>query len=126
MFNSHPLSVDTTHPKPGAGIMNTFAPTTQTASGTVERATTIGSVCKAAGAIAIVGMISLLSIAQLNRAQFAPSTAMDHTHQSELPSLLCRIDRRCPAMDLTHQSPPVGKTGDQTGALLGRTDSMIE
>jgi hypothetical protein len=125
MFNSHHLSVDTTHPKPGAGIMNTFAPTTQTASGTAERAT-IGSVCKAAAAVAVVGMILLLSIAQLSRAHFAASIAMDHTHQPELRSLLCRIDRRCPAMDLTHQSPPLGKTGDQAGALLGRTDNMIE
>lgn len=125
MFNSHYLIVETTHPKPGAGIMNTFAPTTETASSTAKRAT-IGLVCKAAGAVAIVGMISLLSIAQLNRAQFAPSTAMDHTHQPELRSLLCRIDRRCRAMDLTHQSPPLGKTGDQTGALLGRAENMIE
>jgi hypothetical protein len=125
MFNGHHLIVGTTHPKPGAGIMNTFAPTTRTASGTAKREI-IGSVCKAAAAVAVVGMISLLSIAPLSRAHFAPSIAMDRTHKPELRSLLCRIDRRCPATDLTHQSPPLGKTRDQTGALLGRTDNMIE
>jgi len=105
--------------------MNTLAPTIQTAGGTANRVT-IGSVCKAAAAVAVVGMISVFSITLLSRAHFAPTVAMDPAPQPELRSLLCRIDRRCPAMDLTHQPPLRGEAGDQTGELLTRADKVIE
>jgi hypothetical protein len=78
--------------------MNTLARTARTAGGTAMRVT-IGSVCKTAAAVAVVGMISVFSIAQLSRAYFAPTVAMDPTQQPQLSSLLCRIDRRCPAMN---------------------------
>jgi len=101
-----------THPKPGAKIMTTLAHTTQI-SGRDAKRVTIGSVCKLAAAVAVVGAISVFSVAQLSRAQSAPTVAADlpnqtelrnHlceiyrgcTHQTELRDLLCRIDHRCP------------------------------
>jgi hypothetical protein len=125
MLNTDRLIVETTHPKTGASIMNTLAPTTQMTRG-IAKCVTIGSVCKAAAAVAVGGMISVVLIAELSRAHFAPTIATDSTKQPELRSLLCRIDRRCPAMDLAHQSPPRGETGDQTGSLIGRAEKMIE
>src|ERR1700680_4267255 len=96
---------ETTHPDPRARIMNTLAFTIQTAGGTAKRVT-IGSVFKAAAAVAVVGIISVFSITLLSRAaQFAPPVALDSAPQPELRALLCRIDRRCPARDLTHQPP---------------------
>jgi hypothetical protein len=68
---------------------------TQTACGR-EKRVTIGVVCKVAAAAAIVTMISVFSADQMSRVRFAPTVAMDLTHQSELRELLCRIDRRCP------------------------------
>jgi hypothetical protein len=82
--------------------MTTFAHTAQIASRNVNRVT-IGSVCKAAAAVAVVGMISVFSIGQLSRAQFAP-LATGLTEQSDLRSLLCRIDRRCPAVGFTQRT----------------------
>jgi len=94
--------------------MSTLAPTSQTAGGTAKRVT-IGSVCKAAAAAAVVGMISVFSITLLSRAQFAPPVAIDTAPPPELRSLLCRIDRRCTATDLTHQPLLHVEAGDQTG-----------
>jgi hypothetical protein len=93
--------------------MTNFAHTTQTTGGNARRVT-IGSVCKVAAAVAVVGTISMFSIAQLSRAQSAPTVAADLanqtelrdrlcqiyrrcTHQTELRDLLCRIDHRCPS-----------------------------
>jgi hypothetical protein len=93
--------------------MTTLAHTTQTAGRNAKRVT-IGSVCKAAAAVAVVGTISVFSVAQLSRAQSAPTVATDLanqtelrnrlceiyrgcTHQTELRDLLCRIDHRCPS-----------------------------
>jgi hypothetical protein len=104
---------ETTHPKPGAKIMTTLAQTTQIGSRKARRVT-IGSVLKIAAAVAVVGTISVFSIAQLSRAQPAPTVAADLanqtelrndlcqiyrgcTHQTELRDLLCRIDHRCPS-----------------------------
>jgi hypothetical protein len=103
---------EATHPKPGAKIMTTLAHTTQI-SGRNAKHVTIGSVCKVA-AVAIVGTISVFSVAQLSRAQSAPTVAADLanqtelrnrlceiyrgcTHQTELRDLLCRVDHRCPS-----------------------------
>jgi hypothetical protein len=75
--------------------MTIFAPTTQIADGNAKSAN-IGSAFKAASAVAVVGIISLFSLAQMSGTPFAPSAA-DLTHQSELRGLLCRIDHRCPS-----------------------------
>jgi hypothetical protein len=93
--------------------MTNFAQTTQIAGGNAKRVT-IGSVCKVAAAVAVLGTISVFSIAQLSRAQSAPTVDADLanqnelrdrlcqiyrrcTHQTELRDLLCRIDHRCPS-----------------------------
>jgi hypothetical protein len=93
--------------------MTTLAHTTQTTDGNAKRVT-ISSVCKVLAAAAVVGTISVFSIAQLSRAQSAPTVAADLanqteqrdrlcqiyrrcTHQTELRDLLCRIDHRCPS-----------------------------
>ncbi len=105
--------------------MNILARATRTAGGTAMRVT-VGSVCRAAAAVAVLGLISVFSIAELSRAYFSPTIAMDPTHQPQLNSLLCRIDRRCRAMDLTYRSTPRSETGGQAGALLDRADKAIE
>ena len=73
--------------------MTTFAHTTQSAGRNVKRVT-IGSVCKAAAAAAVIGMISMYSVDQLSRAQAV--VAANPTPPSELRDLLCRIEGRCP------------------------------
>jgi hypothetical protein len=86
---------ETTHLKQGACIMNPLEQT-QTA-GSDEKQMTVGSVCKVAAAAAIVSVISVFSADQVSRTRFAPTVAMDLSHQSDLRNLLCRIDRRCPS-----------------------------
>ena len=93
--------------------MTTLAHTPQI-SGRNAKHVTIGSVCKVAAAVAIVGTISVFSVAQRSRARSAPTVAADLanqtelrnrlceiyrgcTHQTELRDLLCRIDHRCPS-----------------------------
>jgi hypothetical protein len=75
--------------------MTTFAHPAQIAIGNAKRVT-IGSACKTAAAVAIVGMISAVSVSLLSGAPFTPAATMDLTHQTELRDLLCRIDHRCP------------------------------
>jgi hypothetical protein len=81
---------ETTHPKAGAAIMTTFAHSTET-TGNAKRVTIFS---------AVFGMIAVFSVAQSSGTQ-APAVAMATAHQSELQGLLCRIDRRCPANELT-------------------------
>jgi hypothetical protein len=97
--------------------MTNFAQTTQIAGGNAKRVT-IGSVCKVAAAVAVLGMISMFSIAQSSGAHFAPTVAMEATHQSDLRGLLCRIDRRCPAAHIA-KSPTVGTDPAQQSDLRG-------
>ena len=99
--------------------MSTLAPTSQTAGGTAKRVT-IGSVCKAAAAVAVVGMISVFSITLLSRAQFAPPVAIDTAPQPELRSLLCRIDRRCTAANWRLGPQAAIRPAE---ALIGRVNS---
>jgi hypothetical protein len=75
--------------------MTSFAHTTQT-TGNSKRVT-VGFVGMAA--VAIFGMITVSSIAQTSGGRNS-DLAMADTHQSDLQSLLCRIDRRCPATNL--------------------------
>ncbi len=73
--------------------MTAFARTTQIVGRNVK-CVTIGSVCKAAAAAAVIGMISIYSVDQLSRAQAV--VAANPTAPSELRDLLCRIEGRCP------------------------------
>jgi hypothetical protein len=97
--------------------MTNLAQTTQIADGNAKRVT-IGSAYKVAAAAAALGMISMFSIAQSSGAHFAPTVAMDATHQSDLSALLCRIDRRCPATHLA-EAPTVGTNPAQQSDLRG-------
>jgi hypothetical protein len=96
--------------------MTTFSPTPRTTSSNAQR-TIIGSACIVA-AVAVVGMISMISSAQPGGAQFATTAAMDADNQSQLSGLLCRIDRRCPAMVLTQ----AGREAKSAGRGPGRRD----
>jgi len=69
--------------------VTTFARTTQIVGRNVK-CVTIGSVCKAAAAAAVIGMISIYSVDQLSRAQAV--VAANPTAPSELRDLLCRIE----------------------------------
>jgi hypothetical protein len=95
--------------------MTNFAQITQIGGGNAKRVT-IGSVYKVVAAVAVVGMISMFS--QSSGAHFAPTVAMDATHQSDLRGLLCRIDRRCPATHLA-KAPTVGTDPAQQSDLRG-------
>ena len=70
--------------------------TTSTNSSNPNR-TTVGSICKVVAAAAIVGMITVYSVAQMSRVAFAPAVPVDVSSQSDLRDLLCRVDHRCPA-----------------------------
>jgi hypothetical protein len=92
--------------------MTTFAPTTQIADSNENRFT-IGSACKDAAAIAVVGVILLFSITQMSSGQFAPSAPTGIAKQSELRDLLCRIDHRCPsASDIAVREASKARTAE--------------
>jgi len=68
------------------------------------KAKRIGFFRIAAHTVAFIGMISAFTVAELSQSRFAPQMARDVMQQSELRSLLCRIDRRCPAMVQTAEN----------------------
>jgi hypothetical protein len=88
--------------------MTTLAHTQTTASSVTNldgaKAKRIGFVRMAAYTVAFVGMISAFTVAELSQSRFAPQMARDVMQQSELRSLLCRIDRRCPAVVQTAEN----------------------
>jgi hypothetical protein len=88
--------------------MTTLAHTQTTASADTNldgaKAKRIGFLRIAAYAVAFVGMISAFTIAELSQSRFAPQMQRDFVQQTELRSLLCRIDRRCPALVQTAEN----------------------
>jgi hypothetical protein len=80
--------------------MTSFAHTTPT-TGNSKRVTVgfVGMV-----AVAIFGMITVSSIAQTSGGHNS-DVAMADTHQSDLQSLLCRIDRRCTTNLASREAP---------------------
>jgi hypothetical protein len=93
--------------------MTTLAHTAQTA-GRIAKRVTVGSPGKTAAAVAVVGLISAVSVGLWSGAPFTPAASMElanqtelrdrlcqiyrHcTHQTELRDLLCRIEHRCPS-----------------------------
>jgi hypothetical protein len=58
----------------------------------------------AAYTVAFIGMVSAFAVAELSQSRFAPQIQRDFVQQSELRSLLCRIDRRCPAVVQTAEN----------------------
>jgi hypothetical protein len=88
--------------------MTTLAHTQTTASAGTNldgaKAKRIGFFRIATYTVAFVGMISAFTVAELSQSRFAPQMQRDFVQQTELRSLLCRIDRRCPAVVQTAEN----------------------